>query len=141
MSFFDAKTGDLWLGGMNGINRIDTNTLTKKDESSSLYLTSLKINGEKVQVKNDETTSPLKENIISAQQWMSEQGEKIEKSLYNDPDFAKTYEADKKYAKENNEEFVQMRDREIVAVIAYLQRLGTDIKVTNGDGTTENLNE
>ena len=81
------------------------------------------------------------EDIISAQQWMSEQGEKIEKSLYNDPDFAKTYEADKKYAKENNEEFVQMRDREIVAVIAYLQRLGTDIKVTNGDGTTENLNE
>jgi ligand-binding sensor domain-containing protein/signal transduction histidine kinase/CheY-like chemotaxis protein len=67
-SFFDAKTGDLWLGGMNGINRIDTNTLTKKDESSSLYLTSLKINGEKVQVKNDETTSPLKENIISAKQ-------------------------------------------------------------------------
>ncbi|MFT5297589.1 MAG: ligand-binding sensor domain-containing protein/signal transduction histidine kinase [Colwellia sp.] len=67
-SFFDAKTGDLWLGGMNGINRIDTNTLTKKDESSSLYLTSLKINGEKVEVNNDETTSPLKENIIGAKQ-------------------------------------------------------------------------
>jgi signal transduction histidine kinase/CheY-like chemotaxis protein len=67
-SFFDVKTGNLWLGGMNGINRIDTNTLTKKDESSSLYLTSLKINGEKVEVSTNEITSPLKENIISAQQ-------------------------------------------------------------------------
>jgi signal transduction histidine kinase/CheY-like chemotaxis protein/streptogramin lyase len=67
-SFFDAKTDNLWLGGMNGINRIDTNTLTKKDESSHLYLTSLKINGEKIEVSNDEITSPLKENIISAQQ-------------------------------------------------------------------------
>jgi signal transduction histidine kinase/ligand-binding sensor domain-containing protein/DNA-binding response OmpR family regulator len=67
-SFFDAKTGDLWLGGMNGINRINTNTLRKKDDSSSLYLTSLKINGEKVSVSDDKKTSPLKENIISAQQ-------------------------------------------------------------------------
>ncbi len=67
-SFFDTKTGDLWLGGMNGINRIDTNTLTKKDENSSLYLTSLKINGEKVAVTKENKTSPLKENIISAQQ-------------------------------------------------------------------------
>jgi len=67
-SFFDTKTGDLWLGGMNGINRINTNTLTKKDENSSLYLTSLKINGEKVAVTRENKTSPLKENIISAQQ-------------------------------------------------------------------------
>ena len=67
-SLFDEKTGNLWLGGMNGINRIDTNTLTKKDESSHLYLTSLKINGGKVEVSNEERTSPLKENIISAQQ-------------------------------------------------------------------------
>jgi signal transduction histidine kinase/ligand-binding sensor domain-containing protein/CheY-like chemotaxis protein len=67
-SFFDEKTGDLWLGGMNGINRIDTNTLSKKDDSSSLYLTRLKINGEQVEVNNGNKTSPLKENIISAKQ-------------------------------------------------------------------------
>jgi ligand-binding sensor domain-containing protein/signal transduction histidine kinase/DNA-binding response OmpR family regulator len=67
-SFFDAKTGDVWLGGMNGINRINTNTLSKKDDSSSLYLTSLKINGENVFVSHDKKTTPLKENIISAQQ-------------------------------------------------------------------------
>jgi len=32
-------------------------------------------------------------------------------------------------AKANRESFVPMKDREVVALIAYLQRLGTDIKV------------
>ncbi|MCC4227601.1 cytochrome-c oxidase, cbb3-type subunit I [Zunongwangia profunda] len=75
--------------------------------------------------------------IDRAQQWMTEQGTQIEKNLYSDPDFAKTYEADKIYAKENGEEFVEMRNREIVALIAYLQRLGTDIKVKNVDEAQE----
>ena len=73
------------------------------------------------------------EEIARAQEWMDEQGTKIETNLYSDPDFVKTYEADKKYAQENGEEFVEMRNREIVAVIAYLQRLGTDIKVKNAE--------
>ena len=64
---------------------------------------------------------------------MAEQATQIEKNLYSDPDFAKSYEADKKYAAENGEDFVEMRDREIVAMIAYLQRLGTDIKVKDTD--------
>jgi len=81
------------------------------------------------------------EDIDRAQQWMAEQGAEIEKNLYSDPDFAKTYEADKKYAKENGEDFVEMRDREVVAVIAYLQRLGTDIKVKNADASVLNINE
>ena len=68
------------------------------------------------------------EEIEKAQQWMTEQGTKIEQNLYADPDFVSSYEADKKYAKENGVEFTEMRDREIVALIAYLQRLGTDIK-------------
>ncbi|NQZ21426.1 MAG: response regulator [Colwellia sp.] len=67
-SFFDSKTGDLWLGGMNGINRIATNTLSKNDEKSYLYLTSLKINGEPVVVSSNEKSSPLKQNIINAEQ-------------------------------------------------------------------------
>ena len=46
--------------------------------------------------------------IDRAQQWMIEQGTQIEKNLYSDPDFAKTYEADKIYAKENGEEFVEI---------------------------------
>ena len=81
------------------------------------------------------------EEIDRAQEWMTEQGTQIEKSLYNDPDFAKTYEADKQYAQENNLPFVEMRNREVVAIISYLQRLGTDIKVTNADGSVTNINE
>ena len=81
------------------------------------------------------------EEIERAQSWMTEQGTQIEQNLYNDPDFAKTYEADKKYAEENGEDFVQMRDREIVAIIAYLQRLGTDIKIKTGEEATTNSNE
>jgi len=81
------------------------------------------------------------EDISRAQQWMTEQGTQIEKNLYNDPDFARTYEADMKYAKENGNDFIEMRNREVVALIAYIQRLGTDIKIKNADGTTANLNE
>jgi len=71
------------------------------------------------------------EDIANAPQSMEEQAAEIEKSLYTDPEFAKTYEADKKYAEENGLDFVEMQDREIVALIAYLQRLGTDIKITD----------
>ncbi|OYX28522.1 MAG: cytochrome C oxidase Cbb3 [Flavobacteriales bacterium 32-35-8] len=69
------------------------------------------------------------EDIANAQEHMLKQGTDIEKNLYTDPDFVNSYEADKKYAAENGETFVEMRNREIVAMIAYLQRLGTDIKV------------
>lgn len=69
---------------------------------------------------------------------MAQQAEQIEKNLYTDPDFAATYEADKKYAQENGEDFVEMRDREIVALIAYLQRLGTDIKIKETDELLSN---
>ncbi len=71
------------------------------------------------------------EDIANAPQSMAEQAEQIEKNLYSDPEFARTYEADKKYAQENGEHFIEMRDREIVSLIAYLQRLGTDIKIQN----------
>ena len=77
------------------------------------------------------------EEIAKAQQWMDEQATQIEKNLYTDPDFAKTYAADKKYAQENGLDFVEMRHREVVALIAYIQRLGTDIKVK--DNTEETV--
>ena len=73
------------------------------------------------------------EDIETAQESMAEQALQIEKNLYADPEFERTYEADKKYAQENGEEFIEMRDREIVSLIAYLQRLGTDIKVKDTD--------
>jgi cytochrome c oxidase cbb3-type subunit I/II len=69
------------------------------------------------------------QEIANAQQQMTAQGTQIEQNLYNDPDFVASYEADKKNASESGVPFVEMKNREIVALIAYLQRLGTDIKV------------
>ncbi len=70
-----------------------------------------------------------KEEIANAKANINAQASAIEKNLYNDPDFVKSYEDSKKKAATRGEEFVPMKDREIVALIAYLQRLGTDIKV------------
>ena len=76
------------------------------------------------------------EEIDRALAWMNEQGTQIEENLYADPDFATTYEAEKNFAKENDRDFVEMRNREIVALIAYLQRLGTDIKAETSEEIT-----
>ena len=70
-------------------------------------------------------------DIANAKQSIEKQSETIEKNLYNDPDFVKSYDDSKKKAAAKGEVFVPMKDREIVALIAYLQRLGTDIKVKN----------
>lgn len=67
--------------------------------------------------------------IATAQKAIGEQALKIEKNLYADPDFVKSYEASRKKAEAKGEKFVPMHDREIVALLAYIQRLGTDIKV------------
>ncbi len=69
------------------------------------------------------------EDIANARANMKAQAEQIEKNLENDPDFVKSYEESKKTAALRGEEFVPMSEREITAMIAYLQRLGTDIKV------------
>jgi cytochrome c oxidase cbb3-type subunit I/II len=69
------------------------------------------------------------EDIEGAPASMEAQATQIEKNLYADPEFARSYEEEKNFARENGQDFVQMRDREIVALIAYLQRLGTDIKI------------
>ena len=69
------------------------------------------------------------EDIANAKKSISSQSTKIEENLKNDPDFVKSYEQSMKNAKARGEEFVPMKDREITALIAYLQRLGTDIKV------------
>ena len=69
------------------------------------------------------------EEIKNAKKSIAEQSAKIEENLKNDPDFVKSYEQSEKNAKAKGETFVPMKDREIVALIAYLHRLGTDIKV------------
>ncbi|MFY0483464.1 cytochrome-c oxidase, cbb3-type subunit I [Flavobacterium sp. PLA-1-15] len=69
------------------------------------------------------------EEIANAQDAIKKQATAIEMNLHSDPDFVKSYENSKKAAVAKGEEFVPMNQREIVAMIAYLQRLGTDIKV------------
>ncbi|WP_376777193.1 cytochrome-c oxidase, cbb3-type subunit I [Flavobacterium covae] len=71
------------------------------------------------------------EDIKNARLSIEEQSSKIESNLKNDPDFVKSYTESEKNAKMRREEFIPMKNREIVALIAYLQRLGTDIKVKN----------
>lgn len=78
------------------------------------------------------------EQIANAEANLKAQAATIEKNLYSDPDFVKSYEADMQSAKEAGVEFVEMKDREIVAMIAYLQRLGTDIKNANLEETASN---
>ncbi|MDR0224726.1 MAG: cytochrome-c oxidase, cbb3-type subunit I [Myroides odoratus] len=68
------------------------------------------------------------EDIANARQSMKEQGEQIALNFQTDPDYKDSYLASEKAAKENGQEFVPMSEREIVAMVAYLQRLGTDIK-------------
>ncbi|MDO5608398.1 MAG: cytochrome-c oxidase, cbb3-type subunit I [Capnocytophaga sp.] len=69
------------------------------------------------------------EDVENAYASIETQASQIEKNLYNDPDFVTQYEAAKARAAEQGREFIPMKDREIVSLIAYLQRLGTDIKI------------
>ena len=78
------------------------------------------------------------DEITNARTNMKEQALGIEQNLYQDPAFAENYEADKKAAESNGESFTPMNEREIVALIAYLQRLGTDIKVKDSQQTAKN---
>lgn len=67
---------------------------------------------------------------------MDEQARKIEESI-----FATAKDLKEKYAKEAEEkgaDFVPLRDREITALIAYLQRLGTDISLQRSQTTMLN---
>jgi cytochrome c oxidase cbb3-type subunit I/II len=67
--------------------------------------------------------------VANAPKDLRAQALKIEESLKSDPDFVKSYDNSKKKAEAKGEKFVPMNEREIVALIAYIQRLGTDIKV------------
>jgi cytochrome c oxidase cbb3-type subunit I/II len=67
--------------------------------------------------------------VADAKNAIKLQSQKIEDNLHADPDFVKSYNNSKKKAEAKGEKFVPMHQREIVALIAYIQRLGTDIKV------------
>ncbi|WP_347925248.1 cytochrome-c oxidase, cbb3-type subunit I [Pontimicrobium sp. SW4] len=66
------------------------------------------------------------EDIANAQENMLMQGKLIEQNLLTDPDLATSFSDDRA---KKGDEFIEVHNREIVALIAYLQRLGTDIKV------------
>ena len=67
-------------------------------------------------------------DIVNAPSQMKAQGEAILASLLTDPDFKASYQESEKMSTESGKTFVPMSEREIVAIIAYMQRLGTDIK-------------
>ena len=66
------------------------------------------------------------EDIANARENMSKQADGIVNNLLQDPDIKSSYEQERK---DVGEGFVPLKEREIIALIAYLQRLGTDIKV------------
>lgn len=69
------------------------------------------------------------DEIANAQQSMDNQAIAIIKNLEEDPDLSKSFKENKDNAEASGEAYSEMKNREIIAVIAYLQRLGTDIKV------------
>lgn len=81
------------------------------------------------------------QEIANAFEHMDAQASKIEENLYQDPSFKESYEADKRAAAVKGEDFVEMKNREIVALIAYLQRLGTDISIDFDQDNQQSKNE
>lgn len=67
-------------------------------------------------------------DIKNASASINEQAKKIVENLRQDPKFVSRLEKSQAQAKKRGEKFVPMEKREIIAMIAYLQRLGTDIK-------------
>ncbi len=63
------------------------------------------------------------EDIANARKNMDKQATEIANDLYTIDDIKSSIEGQR-----GAEDFVELKDREIVALIAYLQRLGTDIK-------------
>ncbi|WP_297985953.1 cytochrome-c oxidase, cbb3-type subunit I [uncultured Chryseobacterium sp.] len=79
-------------------------------------------------MKNTFDVPYTKAEIDSADQWADNQASFIVKQIYSEAaDVKKAYD-DRKAAEGAN--FTPLEKKEIVAVIAYLQRLGTDIKTT-----------
>ncbi|MBU2525358.1 MAG: cytochrome-c oxidase, cbb3-type subunit I [Bacteroidetes bacterium] len=95
-------------------NKLDTDDLQKK-----------------MQVMANLGVPYTEEEIQQAYEDLTAQAMKIEESLKNDPDFVLSYEADRADKTASGVPFIEMHQREIVALIAYLQRLGTDIKASN----------
>ena len=80
-------------------------------------------------MKNTFDIPYTKAEIDSADQWADNQSKAIVKRIYAEATDVKDQMEKERTAKGNN--FIPLEEREIVAMIAYLQRLGTDIKTTD----------
>ncbi|WHF50598.1 cytochrome-c oxidase, cbb3-type subunit I [Chryseobacterium gotjawalense] len=79
-------------------------------------------------MKNTFDVPYTKAQIDSADSWADNQASFIVKQIYSEAaDVKNAYEAKKKA---DGADFVPLEKKEIIALIAYLQRLGTDIKTT-----------
>jgi cytochrome c oxidase cbb3-type subunit I/II len=65
-------------------------------------------------------------DIENARENMKTQAEGIANNILEIPDINTSFEEEKKFY---GTQFIPLQEREIIALIAYLQRLGTDIKV------------
>lgn len=79
-------------------------------------------------MKNTFDVPYTKAQIDSANQWADNQSKAIVKRIYSEAADVKTQVEKDKLTK--GDKFVPLEQREIIAMIAYLQRLGTDIKTT-----------
>lgn len=68
------------------------------------------------------------EDIKGAKRSMDKQAKQIVQNLFDDPDIKASFEQEKA---DLGDEFVPLNKREIISLIAYLQRLGTDIKLAD----------
>ncbi|WP_353851904.1 cytochrome-c oxidase, cbb3-type subunit I [Riemerella anatipestifer] len=79
-------------------------------------------------MKNMFNVPYTKSQIDTVDIWMENQAKEIATRIYSEADDVKRAFAKKQ--QEERADFVPLEKREIVALIAYLQRLGTDIKTT-----------
>lgn len=70
------------------------------------------------------------EDLNTAMNQLTEQADAISKRLLEDPQFAQAYQTELE-SQGDNPDFIPLNNREIIAMIAYLQRLGTDISQNN----------
>ena len=66
-------------------------------------------------------------DIAAANDHMEAQANQIAANILEDPQFAEAYQQEKEQLSGDMEAFVPLEDREIVALIAYMQRLGVDL--------------
>jgi len=87
-------------------------------------------------MKNTFDVPYTKAEIDSVDAWADNQALKIVKDIYTEsPDIKESFD---KESKSKGGDFVPLEKREITALIAYLQRLGTDIKTTEVQTASNN---